>query len=153
MANKRETKMDGLAEILSALEKMGVDVKSEKLQNMIKKESQCIIDTAKSLAPADTGNMRNSIGFITKMDKDNRERVLIGLNGNYYNHYLGVMFEYGTVARIQESTGRYTGQLGTQRAFMRPAMDQNRNRVIEGIKKGVDQIIADLAKKNNLIYK
>jgi hypothetical protein len=36
---------------------------------------------------------------------------------------------------------------------MRPAMDQNRNRVIEGIKKGVDQIIADLAKKNNLIYK
>ena len=107
MANKRETKMDGLAEILSALEKMGVDVKSEKLQNMIKKESQCIIDTAKSLAPADTGNMRNSIGFITKLDKDNRERVLIGLNGNYYNHYLGIMFEYGTNPRIQEN-GRYT---------------------------------------------
>jgi hypothetical protein len=63
------------------------------------------------------------------------------------------MFEYGTAPRIQEKTGRYTGELGTQRAFMRPAMDQNRNRVIEGIKKGVDQIIADLAKKNNLIYK
>ena len=153
MANKREIKMDGLAEVIAALEKMGVDVKSEKLQNMIKKESQCIIDTAKSLAPVDTGNMRDSIGFITKMDKDNRERVLIGLSGNYYNHYLGVMFEYGTVPRIQEKTGRYTGELGTQRAFMRPAMDQNRNRVIEGIKKGVDQIIADLAKKNNLIYK
>jgi HK97 gp10 family phage protein len=151
MANKRETKMDGLAEILSALEKMGVDVKSEKLQNMIKKESQCIIDTAKSLAPADTGNMRNSIGFITKMDKDNRERVLIGLNGNYYNHYLGIMFEYGTNPRIQEN-GRYTGSLAA-RPFIRPAVDQNRTRVTEGIMKGVDQIIADLAKKNNLIYK
>ncbi len=38
MANKRETKMDGLAEVIAALEKMGVDVKSEKLQNMIKKD-------------------------------------------------------------------------------------------------------------------
>ncbi len=41
MANKRETKMDGLAEVIAALEKMGVDVKSKELQDLIKKESQC----------------------------------------------------------------------------------------------------------------
>jgi HK97 gp10 family phage protein len=151
MANKRETKMDGLAEIISALENIGVDVKTEKLQNMIKQEAQCIIDTAKNLAPADTGNLRKSIKFITKLDKQNRERVLIGLDGNYYNHYLGVMFEYGTGPRIQRN-GRYTGSLAP-RPFMRPALDQNKNKVIEGIIKGVDGMLRDLAKKNNLIYK
>jgi HK97 gp10 family phage protein len=151
MANKRETKMDGLAEIISALENIGVDVKSEKLQNMIKQEAQCVIDTAKNLAPAETGNLRQSIRFITKLDKQNRERVLIGLDGNYYNHYLGVIFEYGTAPRIQLN-GRYTGSL-EPRPFMRPALDQNKNKVIENIIKGVDGILRDLAKKNKLIYK
>jgi len=145
--------MDGLAEIISALESMGADVRSEKLQKMIKRETQCIIDTAKSLAPVDSGNMRDSIGFITRMDKQNRERVLIGLDSSYYDHYLGVMFEYGTAPRIQKLTGRYTGVIGTGKAFMRPALDQNKNKVIDGIIKGVDGILRDLAKKNNLIYK
>jgi hypothetical protein len=36
---------------------------------------------------------------------------------------------------------------------MRPALDQNANAVTEEILKGVDGILADLAKKNNLIYK
>jgi HK97 gp10 family phage protein len=151
MANKREIKMDGLAEVIAALEAIGVDVKSKQLQDVIKKESQCIIDTAQNLAPKDTGNMAKSIMFITKLDKQNREKVLIGLNSNYYNHYLGVMWEYGTAPRIQ-SNGRYTGSLAP-RPFMRPALDQNKNKVTEGIIKGVDKILRDLAKKNNLIYK
>ena len=151
MASKRENKMDGLAEVISALEAIGVDVKSKKLQDIIKKESQCIIDTAQNLAPKDTGNMAKSIMFITKLDKQNREKVLIGLNRNYYNHYLGVMWEYGTAPRIQ-SNGRYTGSLAP-RPFMRPALDQNKNKVTEGIIKGVDKMLRDLAKKNNLIYK
>jgi hypothetical protein len=95
--------------------------------------------------------MAESIMFITKLDKQNREKVLIGLNSNYYNHYLGVMWEYGTAPRIQ-SNGRYTGSLAP-RPFMRPALDQNKNKVTEGIIKGVDKILRDLAKKNNLIYK
>ena len=151
MASKRENKMDGLAEVISALEAIGVDVKSKKLQDIIKKESQCIIDTAQNLAPKDTGNMAKSIMFITKLDKQNREKVLIGLNRNYYNHFLGVMWEYGTAPRIQ-SNGRYTGSLAP-RPFMRPALDQNKNKVTEGIIKGVDSMLRDLAKKNNLIYK
>ena len=152
MANKREIKMDGLAEIISALESMGVDVYSEKLQNIIKREAQVIVDTAKNLAPKDTGNMADSIGFITKMDKQNRQRVLIGLSSNYYNHYLGVMHEYGTAPRIQKN-GRYTGQLTEAKPFMRPALDMNKSKVVNGIIKGVDGLLRDLAKKNNLIYK
>ena len=152
MANKRENKMDGMPEIIEALKNMGVNLESKEMQDMLKREAQPIIDTARNLAPSDTGNLRQSIQFITRMDKQNRTRVLIGPHGDWYNHYLGVMFEYGTVGRIQEKTGRYTGIIEA-RPFMRPALDQNAGRVIEGIINGVDKILAKLAKKNNLIYK
>lgn len=148
MADKNVT---GMAEVLNALEDMGANVKTPKLQKVIRKSSQRIINTAKSLAPVDTGDLRDSIGFITAKDSTNLDKALIGLRKEYYNSYLGVMVEYGTAPRIQ-SNGRYTGSL-TPRPFMRPALDQNANAVTEEILKGVDSIIADLAKKNNLIYK
>ena len=152
MANKRENKMDGMPEIIEALKRMGVDLETEELQKMLKREAQPIIDTARRLAPSDTGNLRQSIQFITRMDKQNRTKVLIGPHGDWYNHYLGVMFEYGTVERIQQKTGRYTGIIEA-RPFMRPALDQNAGKVTDGIINGVDKILSKLAKKNNLIYK
>ena len=152
MANKREIKMDGMPEIVEALKRMGVDLESKEMQDMLKREAQPIIDTARRLAPSDTGNLRQSIQFITRMDKQNRTKVLIGPHGDWYNHYLGVMFEYGTVERIQQKTGRYTGIIEA-RPFMRPALDQNAGKVTDGIINGVDKILSKLAKKNNLIYK
>jgi HK97 gp10 family phage protein len=147
-----ENKLDGLAETLDALKAMGVEVKSKKLQNLLKKSSAPIIATAKSLVPVDTGDLRDSIGFINSKDNANFDKALIGLRKEYYNNYLGVMYEYGTVNRIQASTGRYTGVIAPVR-FMQRAVDSNATSVEESIIKGVDQIIADLAKKNNLIYK
>ncbi len=145
-------KIDGLAETLEALKAMGVSVKSRKLQQVLKKSASPIIATAKSLVPVDTGDLRDSIGFINSKDNQNFDKALIGLRKEYHNNYLGVMYEYGTVERIQSSTGRYTGAIAPVR-FMQRAVDSNATSVEGNIMKGVDQIIADLAKKNNLIYK
>ena len=131
---------------------MGVEIDSPDLQRMLKAQALPIIQTAQNLAPKETGDLAKSIGFITGKDKDNKTKVLIGLRKEYYNNYLGVMFEYGTVARIQQNTGRYTGIIEA-RPFMRPALDQNSGKVTDGIINGVDKILAKLAKKNNLIYK
>jgi len=131
---------------------MGVEIDSPELQRMLKAKALPIIQTAQSLAPKETGDLAKSIGFITGKDKDNKTKVLIGLRKEYYNNYLGPMFEYGTVSRIQEKTGRYTGIIEA-RPFMRPALDQNAGKVTDGIINGVDKILAKLAKKNNLIYK
>ena len=131
---------------------MGVELDSPDLQRMLKAQALPIISSAKNLAPKDSGDLAASIGFITGKDKDNKTKVLIGLRKEYYNNYLGPMFEYGTVARIQEKTGRYTGIIEA-RPFMRPALDQNAGKVTDGIINGVDKILAKLAKKNNLIYK
>jgi HK97 gp10 family phage protein len=146
-----ETNLTGMAEVIKSLEAMGANIKTPKLQDVIQKSSQRIINTAKSLAPVESGDLRDSIGFITSKDSSNLDKALIGLRREYYNAYLGVMFEYGTAPRIQKN-GRYTGSL-TPRPFMRPALDQNASAVTDGIIKGVDEILRDLAKKNNLIYK
>ena len=144
--------IQNIAEVTNALKAMGVEIDNPDLQRMLKAQALPIIQTAQNLAPKESGDLAKSIGFITGKDKDNKTKVLIGLRKEYYNNYLGVMFEYGTVARIQQNTGRYTGIIEA-RPFMRPALDQNAGKVTDGIINGVDKILAKLAKKNNLIYK
>ena len=144
--------VENIAEVIDALKAMGVEIDNPEFQRMLKAQAVPIIQSAKNLAPKDSGDLAASIGFITGKDKDNKTKVLIGLRKEYYNNYLGPMFEYGTVARIQEKTGRYTGIIEA-RPFMRPALDQNAGKVTDGIINGVDKILAKLAKKNNLIYK
>jgi HK97 gp10 family phage protein len=144
--------VENIAEVIDALKAMGVEIDNPEFQRMLKAQAVPIIQSAKNLAPKDSGDLAASIGFITGKDKDNKTKVLIGLRKEYYNNYLGPMFEYGTVERIQAKTGRYTGIIEA-RPFMRPALDQNAGKVTDGIINGVDKILAKLAKKNNLIYK
>lgn len=144
--------VQNIAEVINSLKAMGAEIDSPEYQRMLKAQAMPIIQAAQNLAPKESGDLAKSIGFITGKDKDNKTKVLIGLRKEYYNNYLGPMFEFGTVGRIQEKTGRYTGIIEA-RPFMRPALDQNAGRVIEGIINGVDKILAKLAKKNNLIYK
>jgi HK97 gp10 family phage protein len=144
--------VENIAEVIDALKAMGVEIDNPEFQRMLKAQAVPIIQSAKNLAPKDSGDLAASIGFITGKDKDNKTKVLIGLRKEYYNNYLGPMFEYGTVERIQGKTGRYTGIIEA-RPFMRPALDQNAGKVTDGIINGVDKILAKLAKKNNLIYK
>ena len=144
--------VENIAEVIDALKAMGVEIDNPEFQRMLKAQALVIIQSAKNLAPKDSGDLAASIGFITGKDKDNKTKVLIGLRKEYENNYLGPMFEYGTVERIQGKTGRYTGIIEA-RPFMRPALDQNAGKVTDGIINGVDKILAKLAKKNNLIYK
>jgi HK97 gp10 family phage protein len=144
--------VENIAEVIDALKAMGVEIDNPEFQRMLKAQALPIINSAKNLAPKDSGDMAASIGFITGKDKDNKTKVLIGLRKEYENNYLGPMFEFGTVERIQGKTGRYTGII-EPRPFMRPALDQNAGKVTDGIINGVDKILAKLAKKNNLIYK
>jgi HK97 gp10 family phage protein len=144
--------VENIAEVIDALKAMGVEIDNPEFQRMLKAQALPIINSAKNLAPKDSGDLAASIGFITGKDKDNKTKVLIGLRKEYENNYLGPMFEFGTVERIQGKTGRYTGII-EPRPFMRPALDQNAGKVTDGIINGVDKILAKLAKKNNLIYK
>ena len=139
-------KVTGLKDVLDSLEAIGESIETEALQNRIKQESQIIIDSAKSKVPVNTGNLRDSIGFITDKDSKYRSKVLIGLRQEYYNYYLGIFFEYATEPRITKD-GAYRGVL-TPRPFMRPALDQNREKVSNGVAKAVITTVREVAKKH-----
>ena len=148
-----ETNITGMAEVINSLQAMGKNIKTPKLQKVIRQSSQRIINTARTLAPVNTGDLRDSIGFITTKDSTNLDKALIGLRREYYHAYLGVMFEFGTAERFQKN-GRHTGVISkSAHPFMRPALDRNAANVTDKVIKGVDSLLRDLAKKNNLIYK
>lgn len=148
-----ETNITGMAEVINSLQAMGKNIKTPKLQKVIRQSSQRIINTARTLAPVNTGDLRDSIGFITSKDSTNLDKALIGLRREYYHAYLGVMFEFGTAERFQKN-GRHTGVISkSAHPFMRPALDRNAANVTDEVIKGVDGMLRDLAKKNNLIYK
>lgn len=143
MAGK--SKVNGITEVINSLQSVGAEIENDRLQERIRATSQIIIDTAKSKVPVDTGDLRDSIGFIKSKDSAHKSKVLIGLQKSYYNHYLGVMFEFGTEPRMVKS-GAYRGII-TPRPFMRPAVDQNREKVINGVKNSLLTTIAEVAKK------
>lgn len=138
-------KVTGIPEVIKSLEAIGANIETEKLQNRIKRESQVVIDTAKAHVPVDTGNLRDSIGFITDKDSKYRSRVLIGLRQEFYNYYLGLFFEFNTEPRISNN-GAYRGVL-KPRPFMRPALDQNREKVTNGVMNAVLVTVREEAKK------
>lgn len=141
-------KVTGIEETIKALKAVGASIEGKELQNVMRNEGRKVIATAKALAPVDSGDLRESIGFITSKDDKFKSTVLIGTRRNYYNHYLGVMYEFGTAPRIQKN-GRYTGSI-EPRPFMRPALDKNRESIVNGIFSGVSKIVSKLAKKYKL---
>ena len=142
------SKVTGIEDTIKALKAVGASIDGKELQDVMRGEGRKVIATAKSLVPADSGDLRDSIGFITSKDDKFKSSVLIGTRRNYYNHYLGVMYEFGTAPRIQKN-GRYTGTI-EPRPFMRPALDKNKQSIVNGIFNGVSKIVSKLAKKYNL---
>lgn len=141
-------KVTGIEDTIKALRAVGASIEGKELQNVMRNEGRKVIATAKAMAPVDSGDLRDSIGFITSKDDKYKSTVLIGTRRNYYNHYLGVMYEFGTAPRIQKN-GRYTGSI-EPRPFMRPALDKNKESIVNGIFSGVSKIVSKLAKKYKL---
>jgi hypothetical protein len=118
----------------------------------IELEGEIFITLAKSKIQDDTGNLRNSIGFINRSSRGKYPstrligaRVYGGFKG-YHAHLL----EYGTVKREYKSKfsgkSHYTGS-GPAKPFMRPAYDEGRAPFIEGVTKRVEKYIKEMAIK------
>lgn len=142
-------KVEGVGEVIKALEAIGESIKTPELQTILRAEGQRVIETAKSLVPVETGDLRDSIGYITSKDGQNLDKVLIGARKNFYNSYLAPMIEHGTEPRIVKS-GAYRGLL-KPKPFLRPALDLNKNAVVNGVNNGISKLVTNLAKKNKLI--
>jgi len=90
-----KNQVQGLAETIDALQKIGVEIDTEKLRADIRELARPVIDTAKSLAPHDSGQLASSIGFISNSDAKYKYTVMIAPNLRSEHGYLALWYEFG----------------------------------------------------------
>lgn len=144
--------IQGLAETIDALQKIGVEIDTEKLRSDIRTISQPIIDTAKSLAPHNSGQLASSIGFISNSDAKYKYTVMIAPNLRSEHGYLALWYEFGGKSERFTKSGAYRGRI-PMKPFMRPAFDMHKNRIAQSINENIKKRIIDLAKKHNISTK
>ena len=146
----KQTKIDGLAETVRALQSMG-QLDTKPIKSHLRKQGQKIIDTAKSRCPST--HVRDAIGFITKNESQYPTGVLIGIQSGkpsegMTNPALASVFEYGSVPRYTKDF-QWRGQIAA-RPFMRPAYDQHRNAIKNDVENHLVEYIQKQGEKLNL---
>ena len=114
------------------------DLLDGRVNTLLKNESKVIVDDAKTRSSYLSRAVSNSIRFIEKGFYP--LSVLIG--PKYPEGSLAHLFEYGTAPRYTDS-GEFRGEMEAQ-PFMRPAFENNRDAVTEGIKIGLKKIVKSL---------
>ncbi len=76
-------KVTGIEDTIKALKAVGASIEGKELQDVMRGEGRKVIATAKSLVPADSGDLRDSIGFITSKDDKFKSYFFIQLNSFY----------------------------------------------------------------------
>jgi HK97 gp10 family phage protein len=140
--------VEGLAEVLRALESMGKDIDSKQIESVTRNEAQKIVNAAKSMMPEQTGLAKQSVQVISTKTENGFTGTLAGINWHAEHGYLAHIFEIGTRPRFTKS-GKSTGEIAPM-GFMRRAIDMNAKSTAENISNQLTKIIKDLAKKNNL---
>jgi HK97 gp10 family phage protein len=145
-------RIEGLAQTINALQKIGVEIDTEKLRTDIRTLAQPVVDSAKSLAPHDSGQLASSIGFISNSDAKYKYTVMIAPNLRSEHGYLALWYEFGGKAERFTKSGAHRGRI-PMHPFMRPAFDMHKNRIAEAINENIRKRIIDLAKKHNISTK
>jgi HK97 gp10 family phage protein len=144
-------KIEGMAELMKALESMGQDVDQKAVAALTTTEAQKIVYIARSYIPEDSGLAKMSIKIVGTKNNKGFTGTLAGIDWHSEHGYLAHILEFGTAPRFTKD-GKYTGQIAPV-GFMRRAFDSSRNAASEAISSGMVKLIRDLAKKNNLKIK
>lgn len=118
-------------------------------------EGEIFVKLAKSKIQDNTGNLRNSIGFINRSSRGKYPstrligaRVYGGFKG-YHAHLL----EFGTANRDYKSKksgkSHFTGS-GPAKPFMRPAYDEGKQQFIQGVTLRIEKYIKGIATKTGV---
>lgn len=131
-------RIDGLSETLEALRELPKATARNVVVRVLKKRGQPIADKARRLAPVESGKLRSSVGVSTKLTRRQRSlhtkagpqdvEVFVGAGPQPQAH----MQEFGTFKDRPQP-------------FMRPAWDDNKGELIDGIAKDLWDEIAKAA--------
>ena len=129
--------LEGLEDVLGALNRIA---DTEKLDNSLGKACALVERTAKQNAPKDTGELRRSI---TSKVENHTGIVFTPLEyAPYIEFGTGLFAEKGGRKDVpwnyKDDKGEWHSTSGMKpRPYMRPALNENRNRIIELIKEGI----------------
>jgi len=127
MAGRVKFKFEGGKELQKALRALPDATAKNTVRRVLKKRAQPVADAARSKAPKDDGQLRDSIAVSTKLSKANRrDRKRFGRDD------IEVFIGAGPLpqAHLQEfGSSRHKAQ-----PFLRPAWDERKDGVLEGLK-------------------
>lgn len=111
---------------------------ADKVEPVLLKAADVIADSARSKAPeGPTGNLKR--GIRSTLLRRLLGRPAAGAGVDYAIAPHAHLVEFGTSARHQKS-GKYTG-IGPAKPFLRPAIDESKESVMEIIRRGIKEII------------
>ena len=133
--------LEGIDEVLESIENIG---DTERFSNILGKACALVEGEAKKKAPKDTGALRNSIAS----EVENTESEIQGVvftpleYGPYIEYGTGLFAEEGGRTDVpwnyQDDKGEWHSTSGMRpQPFMRPALDENREKIIQMIKEGL----------------
>lgn len=133
--------LEGIDEVLESIENIG---DTERFSGILGKACALVEGEAKKKAPKDTGALRNSIAS----EVENTESEIQGVvftpleYGPYIEYGTGLFAEEGGRTDVpwnyQDDKGEWHSTSGMRpQPFMRPALDENREKIIQMIKEGL----------------
>src|SRR5260221_582984 len=122
---KVTVKIEGLNEVRDALEELPKAMSKNVMQRVLEKHAAPIAATAKSLAPVNTGELRDEI--VASIKLTSHQRALHETQGDDVEVFVGSGVFY---AHMQE----FGTEHNPPHPFMRPAWDQHKQGVLDGLK-------------------
>ena len=127
MSQKTGVRIEGLAEVQTALRELPNATAKNIMRRILKKRGEPIADAARQKVPVDKGHLKNSITVATKLVKSQRRKhkkpdkddveVYVGPGADPAAH----LQEFGTVNHPPQP-------------FMRPAWDGEKDKVLENLR-------------------
>lgn len=136
-----DVEVQGFEEAVSSIERMAKALEPKAVEPVFMEGAKTIASAAKVRATRGaTGNLIRSIKtkFLRQLGNNPRS-AMAAVDRKKAPH--AHLIEYGTSARYQKTTGRYTG-MGPARPFWRPAVDGNIDKIYHEIRdKLVDLVV------------
>lgn len=137
------TKIEGLSEVMKALENAPKRVTGKVLRTVHRKGLAKLRTELRQATPVKTGNLRKNIKITN--DKYNASGLLIGVSSDaFYARFI----EYGTVIRETRRTGTVRGAVQAK-PFIKPIFERNYNYLIEFYSRSYTPIIEQALMKES----
>jgi len=136
-----ETTFTGFEDFYKQLDKLAKTLGPEVVEPILKDKADQLGNIIRTSAPQGlTGNLKKGIKVKQMNKRGDNPRSEIVKSSDPVSH----LVEFGTSARYQKTTGRYTG-IGPAHPFFRPSVDANKSRLynemFDEFKKSVESVI------------